>query len=49
MTQKLLGSEQNSLYAECVRQLGERPTEDAVSDNVAGKARESVFNLLRKK
>ncbi len=49
VTQKLLGSEQNSLYAECVRQLGEKPPEDAVSDKVAGKARESVFNLLRKK
>jgi len=49
VTQKLLGSEQNSLYAECVRQLGEKPPEDAVADNVVGKARDSVFNLLRKK
>jgi beta-barrel assembly-enhancing protease len=49
VTQKLLGSEQNSLYAECVRQLGEKPAEDAIADNVVGKARESVFNILRKK
>ncbi len=40
---------QNTLYAECVRQLGEKPTEDAVTESVVGKARESVFNLLRKK
>lgn len=49
VAQKLLGSEQNSLYAECVRQLGEKPAEDAVTDNAVGKARDSVFNLLRKK
>ena len=42
-------SSTNSLYAECVRQLGEKPTEDVVTENVAGKARESVFNLLRRK
>jgi hypothetical protein len=48
-TRKLLGSEQNGLYAECVRQLGEKPTEDAVTENVVDKARESVFSLLRKK
>jgi Zn-dependent protease with chaperone function len=42
-------SSPNALYAECVRQLGEKPTEDVVSENVVGKARESVFNLLKKK
>ena len=40
---------QNTLYAECVRQLGEKPAEDAVTESVVGKARDSVFNLLRKK
>ena len=42
-------SPQNTLYAECVRQLGEQPAEDAVTGSVVSKARESVFNLLRKK
>ncbi|MEJ0039776.1 MAG: M48 family metallopeptidase [Gammaproteobacteria bacterium] len=42
-------SSQSTLYAECVRQLGEKPAEDAVAESVVGKARESVFNLLRKK
>jgi predicted Zn-dependent protease len=48
-TQKLLGSEQNGLYAECVRQLGETRREDVVADSVVSKPRDSVFNLLRKK
>ena len=42
-------SSPNALYAECVRQLGEKPTEDVVTENVVGKARESVFNHLKKK
>ncbi len=32
-----------------MRQLGEKPAEAAVTENVVGKARESVLNLLRKK
>jgi Zn-dependent protease with chaperone function len=51
VTQLVSGSQlsQNALYAECVRQLGEKPAEDAVTDRMVGKARESVFGLLRKK
>jgi predicted Zn-dependent protease len=39
----------SGLYAECVRQLGERPKEDVVTENVVNKARDGVFTLLRKK
>jgi predicted Zn-dependent protease len=42
-------SAQSTLYAECVRQLGEKPPEDVIAEGAVSKAREGVFNLLRKK
>ena len=40
---------QKGLYAECVKQLGEVPPEDAVTGSVVEKTRDSVLKLFKKK
>jgi hypothetical protein len=39
---------QKGLYAECVRQLGEVPAEDTVTESVVQKGRDSLRKLFKK-